>query len=323
MTDQTGTGTGPLVAGVDVGGTNIEVGLVDDEHTVRRRAKQATPSGGPCDVVEVIATMIHKLGGEPIAVGIGIPGVVHEGEVLAVPNLPHWDRDFDVVEAIKAQLDAPAVLGNDVNVGLLGEWVAGSARGVRNVLGMWIGTGVGGSLILEGRPFEGSHGAAGELGHMTVQAGGALCSCGRRGCLEAYAGRRSMSAVAMAMLDAGRRTSLLKIRDEAKKSKFTSKVWARALEEGDGVATELFDAAIEMSGIAIGSTVNLLDVEMVVVGGGLAEKLGQPFADRIADSALSRMLRPNPELSFVVSSLGDDAGVVGAAALARASSISS
>lgn len=136
-------------------------------------------------------------------------------------------------------------LGNDVDVGLLGEWVAGAALGVDDVLGVWMGTGVGGALILDGRPFNGSRGAAGEIGHMIVRPGGALCWCGRRGYVEAYAGRRSMAAVAAAMVGAGRKTSLFAIRDEEGKKRLTSKVWARALREGDPLAEQLFDMAIE------------------------------------------------------------------------------
>ncbi|WP_354531429.1 ROK family protein [Nakamurella sp. UYEF19] len=154
--------------------------------------------------------------------------------------------------------------------------------------------------------------------HVIIRQGGALCTCGRRGCAEAYAGRRSMRGIVTAMVDAGRETSLLQIRDDEQKETLTSKVWARALDEGDELAGELFDTAIETLGVAVGSVVNLLDLEMVVIGGGLAEKLGSKLADRIAEAAAPWMLQPNPELKFVVSELGDDAGVVGAAALGRA-----
>ncbi|MGI8590421.1 MAG: ROK family protein, partial [Nakamurella sp.] len=122
-----------LVAGVDVGGTNIEV---------------------------------------------GIPGVVDQGQVLTVPNLENWHEHVDLVEELGSRIDLLIALGNDANVGLLGEWVAGAALGVRNVLGPWMGTGIGGGLILDGRPFTGSHGGAGELGHMIIRQGGALCTCG-------------------------------------------------------------------------------------------------------------------------------------------------
>ena len=307
-----------LVAGVDVGGTNIEVGMVDDRHQVHGRAKAPTPAGGPDDVLDAIAGLIASLDADPIAVGVGIPGVVHQGAVLTVPNLANWHERFDLVESLRQRVDLPITLGNDANVGLLGEWLAGAARGARNVLGLWMGTGIGGGLILDGRPFDGSRGAAGEIGHVVVLAGGALCTCGRRGCAEAYAGRRSMRSTAAAMVDAGWTTSLLDIRDDEGKDRLTSKVWAEALDEGDALATKLFDTAIETLGIAVGSAINLLDLDLVVVGGGLAEKLGPDLAARLQTAAEPWMLRPSPDLRFVVSELEDDAGVVGAASLARA-----
>ncbi len=310
------------VAGIDVGGTNIGVGLIGDDHQVLDRGKIPTPTGGPDAVMDAIAELVESLDGRADAVGVGIPGVVHDGEVRTVPNLVNWHERVDIAGALERRLGVPVALGNDANVGLLGEWLAGAAQGVRNVLGVWLGTGVGGGLILDGRPFNGSHGAAGEVGHMIVQRGGALCTCGRRGCVEAYAGRRSMAGVVSAMVEAGRPTSLDAIREDEGKEKLTSKVWARALAEHDDLATELFDMAVETLGAGIGSAVNLLDVEMVVVGGGMAEKLGQDLADRIAAVSAPWMLQPNVELSFVVATLGDDSGLVGAASLGRAALIS-
>ncbi|WP_186627726.1 ROK family protein [Rhodococcus sp. BP22] len=310
--------TASVVVGVDVGGTNIEVGAVDERHHVLCRAKAATPEGGPEDVLKVIIELVGSLDADPIAVGVGIPGVVHEGRALTVPNLVGWTEDVDLIGPLSDELGVPVTLGNDANVGLLGEWTAGAARGGRNVLGLWMGTGVGGGLILDGRPYVGTRGAAGEIGHVIVAAGGALCTCGRRGCAEAYAGRRSMRGVATTMVDAGRKTSLFTIRDDEGKTKLTSKVWARALEEEDTLATTLFDTAIETLGVAVGSTINLLDLDRVVVGGGLAEKLGQDLADKLYKATRPWMLQPSPDLQFVVSELEDDAGVVGAAVLARA-----
>lgn len=307
-----------LVVGVDVGGTNVEVGAVDDGHRVHARAKAPTPAGGPAEVIDTITELVRCLSAEPVAIGVGIPGVVHEGQALTVPNLSGWHEQVDLKGPLTERLGVPVSLGNDANVGLLGEWLAGAAMGARNVLGLWMGTGIGGGLILDGRPYTGSRGAAGEIGHVVVSSGGALCTCGRRGCAEAYAGRRSMRGVATAMVDAGWETSLFRIRDEEDKPTLTSKVWAEALHEKDALAVRLFDTAIESVGIAVGSTVNLLDVDTVVVGGGLAEKLGQHLADRIAAAAQPWMLRPSPDLRFTVAALGDDSGVVGAAALGRA-----
>ncbi len=311
-----------IVAGVDVGGTNIEVGVVDENHQVLDRVKRNTPRGGPDAVVGAIVELIKSLDEAPVAVGAGIPGVIHRGEVLFVPNLPNWPDQVDLKGDLERRLKLPVELGNDVDVGLLGEWVAGAAHTVDNVLGVWMGTGVGGALVLDGRPFNGSRGAAGEIGHVIVRPGGALCSCGHRGCVEAYAGRRSMEGIAAAMVDAGKETSLFSIRDEVGKKKLTSKVWAQALDEGDELAHQLFEMAIETLGIGVASVINTLDVERVIVGGGLAEKLGQSLADRIEAAANPWMLRPSPGLAWRPAALGDDSGVIGAASLARASVIS-
>lgn len=307
-----------LIAGVDVGGTNVQIGLVDDDHTVRHRAKTSTPTGGPMALVDTITELIESLEDDVGAVGVGIPGAIHEGEVVYVPNLQGWSDTVDLRSLLGERTGVPVALGNDANVGLLGEWIAGAARGRDNVVGVWIGTGIGGGLILDGRPYTGALGAAGELGHVIVHAGGAMCTCGRRGCVESYAGRRSMAAAAAAMVDAGRSTRLFDIQRDEGKERPTSKVWAEALDAEDQLATDLFDSAIEALGAGIGTVVNLLDVEQVVVGGGMAEKLGQDLADRIADSARPWMLHPSPHLSFDVAELGDDSGVVGAAALGRA-----
>lgn len=307
-----------LVAGVDVGGTNIEVGLVDADHRVVDRAKANTPTDGPDAVLSTIAELVSSFDTHPVAVGVGIPGVVHEGDVLTVPNLSNWHEKVEIGAELGATLKVPIALGNDANVGLLGEWLAGAATDAKNVLGLWMGTGIGGALILDGRPFTGSRGAAGEIGHVIVQERGALCGCGRRGCAEAYAGRRSMETAAAAMVEAGRATSLFDIRDAEGKTKLTSKVWKKALDSEDELAVSLFDTAIDALGVALGSTLNLLDLDLVVVGGGLAEKLGSALADRIEEATAPWVLQPNPDRGFVVSALGDDAGIVGAASLGRA-----
>jgi glucokinase len=307
-----------LVAGVDVGGTNIEVGLVDEAHRVRARGKRDTPRSSPQKIVRRIVKLVEGLGEAPSAIGIGIPGVIHRGRVLEVPNLAGWDDSFDIVGMIEDHFGVPVALGNDANVGLLGEWLAGAAAGVDDVLGVWLGTGVGGGLILDGRPFSGARGSAGEIGHVITHAGGALCTCGRRGCVEAYAGRRSLAAVVSSMVEAGRHTSLYDIQRREQKSKLTSKVWARAIDEGDELAVELFDMAVSVVAEGLGSVINVVDVELVVIGGGMAERLGQPLADRIGHEARPWILHPSPNLEFVVAALGDDSGIVGAAALGRA-----
>jgi glucokinase len=308
-----------LIAGVDIGGTNVQVGVVADDHEVVERAKRPTPTEGPDALVETIVDMITAFDADAdvIGVGIGIPGPVHDGQVMRVPNLEGWREPVDIAELVSDRLNVPVALGNDANVGLLGEWVNGVAQGRSNVLGVWMGTGIGSGLILGGRPFVGSLGGAGEFGHMIIRADGALCSCGRRGCVEAYAGRRRMADTIKQMVKAGRTTSLFQIQDDEGKDRPTSKVWKRALKEGDPLVTEMFDGAVEAVALGVASTINLLDLEQVVIGGGLAEKLGQDLADRIREQAEPFMMQPNPELSFDVAALGDDSGVVGAASIGR------
>ncbi len=307
-----------LTAGVDIGGTNIEVGLVNDKYDVVDRAKKPTPKTGPKDVVKTVTELIGSFKQKPLAVGVGIPGAVDEDKIVKVPNLEHWDGNYDFIAHLRKSLGIPVAAGNDANVGLLGEWLAGAAKGHRHVLGVWMGTGIGGGLILDGRPYTGSLGAAGEIGHVVVRAGGALCSCGRRGCVEAYAGRERMTETVRALRDTGRKTDLFEIQDDEGKPRPTSKVWAKALDDGDEVATEVFKEGIEVLGIGVASVLNMLDLERVVIGGGMAEKLGKSLATKVRKATLPWVMAPNPKLDFAVAKLGDDSGVIGAAELGRA-----
>lgn len=307
-----------LVAGVDIGGTNIECALVDDDHDVGDRAKTRTPTEGPAAVIDAVVDLIGGLDEAPSAVGVGIPGPVNDGVVSRPPNLALWPEEVELAARLRDAVGVPVEVGNDANVGALGEWVAGAGRGSRFMLGVWMGTGVGGGLVLDGRPYTGAFGGAGEFGHMIVHHGGAQCGCGRRGCIEAYAGRAAMERTAEMSHRSGRATSLFEIRDDEGKQRLTSKVWARALDDGDGLATQLYREAIEAVAVGVGSVINLLDLDRVVIGGGLAEKLGDQLADDIAEAAAPWTMVPSDDRAFVVAELGDDPGIIGAAALGRA-----
>ncbi|CAN5148968.1 ROK family protein [soil metagenome] len=304
------------VVGVDGGGTNIDIGVVDDDHAVHHRAKEPTPTS----VDELIGQIGRLLGDLDVAfdgIGVGIPGIIDAGTVVQAPNLEGWADDTDVPGALQEQLGVPAVLVNDAQAGVLGEWVAGAAEGDRFVLGVWLGTGVGGGMVLDGRSYGGAGGGSGELGHLVVRPDGARCGCGRRGCLEAYAGRRMMTESARAMVAAGRTTRLFAIQEAKGRAKATSGIWSAALDEGDRVATELIDEAVDALGVAVASSLNLLDLDRVVVGGGMADKFGQDLADRIASAARPHAVRPVCDDLVVVAALGDDSGLVGAAHIAR------
>lgn len=310
-----------LVAGMDIGGTNIEGALVDDEYEVVDRAKRSTPTDGPDAVVAAVAELIAGLDERPSALGVGIPGPVSDGMVTRPPNLVGWPEEVDLAKLLREAVGMPVEVGNDVNVGALGEWVAGAGQGSRFMLGVWMGTGVGGGLVLDGRPYTGAFGGAGEFGHMIVHHGGAQCGCGRRGCIEAYAGRAAMERTAEQAVSGGRTTELFAIRDDKGKDRLTSAVWHKALKNDDELATELVSEAVTAVGIGVGSAINLLDLDRVVIGGGLAEKLGQDLADDIAEAAAPWTLVPNDERTFVVAELGDDPGIIGAAELGRAAMV--
>ena len=305
-----------LVAGVDLGGTNITVAAVDERGDVVDRAKKKTPREGPDAVIAAIAKTISKLDVEPAAVGVGAPGPVSDGVVMSAPNLEGWRGPVALADELGAATGLPVVVDNDATVGALGEWTAGAGRGARNLLGVWLGTGVGGGLVLDGRPYRGAFGGAGEFGHLIVHRGGAICGCGRRGCVEAYAGRAALEGAAVTAVEAGRPTALVEIQERLGKRRMTSAVWATALDEGDPLATRLFGDAIDALGCGIAGAINLLDLDTVVIGGGLAEKLGAGFVEQIADATRPRVLTPDKERRFLVAELGDDAGAIGAAVFA-------
>jgi glucokinase len=303
---------GSRVVGVDLGGTKVLVGRVDGG-AVTDRVKRPTPTDGPEAVAAAIAEMVDELGGADL-LGVGTPGYVGpDGVVAGVPNLVGWIPPVPLGRLLRdaTGLDHVAV-DNDVNVGALAEAAHGAAAGRTDVLCAFMGTGVGGGLILDGRLRRGPRGLAGEIGHVTVRADGRLCGCGGRGHMEAYAGRVGMEREARRRHDAGEETVLV---DLAGEGRMKSGTFAKALDQGDRVATELIAEAVDAVAIAIAGAVMLVDVTTVVIGGGVADKLGEPFVARIGE-AVSAHLGPHLAVDVLPAALGDDAGVVGAAALA-------
>ena len=262
--------------------------------------------------------------GDLEAVGVGAPGAVdpETGVVAAAANVPGFGDRVAVGPLLSERLGGiRVVVENDANAGAVGEHRRGAARPYRSLLGVWVGTGVGGGLILDGALWRG-RGAAGELGHVVVEDEGRPCTCGRRGCLEAYAGRIGLERRTKKLVKDGQRTRLYEIMEKRGRERLTSGVFARALEEGDQLARTLVDDAARALGIALASVQNLLDLEAIVVGGGLGDRLGQPFVDRIVDEMTPRLfVRDDPPV-VVMSELRDLAGAVGAAVLAAGSGAS-
>jgi glucokinase len=181
-------------------------------------------------------------------------------------------------------------------------------------IGVWWGTGIGGGIVMRRALWRG-RGAAGEIGHTVVKRGGARCGCGRRGCLEAYAGRASMEAAARRAYNRGQKTDLFKIMEKRGRTRLTSGVWARALDDDDKVAHELIDRAVKMLGTGIASAVNLLDVEAVILGGGLGVRLGPRYLDAIHEEMMKHVFVPERPPKLHVAGLGDLGGAVGASLL--------
>ena len=304
--------------GIDLGGTKIYA-VVFDGITVLAEGKTKTPvQGGPLAVVDAMAAVVRELG--PIehleGVGVGAPGVIdpHDGTVQQAPNLPGWMEPFDVADALSSALDGlPVAVDNDVNVGTLAEHRLGAGKGADSLLGVFAGTGIGAGVVLDGELRRGPTGAAGEIGHMIVRRGGRLCGCGGRGHLEAYAGRAAMERRARDLERKGRDTVLV---DLAPGRRMTSGVFVKALAAGDEVAIELIDDAVGALGVAIASAVSLLDITLVVVGGGLADRLGPSFVARVEEACRADVFPRNPDLRIVPAALGDRGGSMGAALMA-------
>jgi glucokinase len=318
-----GSGQAPR-GGIDLGGTKIQTVVVNADNKVLGEARHPTPTtGGPEDVArEIVATTqeaAESAGVETLelgGVGIGSPGDADEktGVVSDARNLPGWIGPFPLGERLAADLGVPVRVGNDVQVAVQGEFELGAAKEFDTILGVWWGTGVGGGLILDGKPWLG-RGAAAEIGHVVVKMGGTRCTCGRKGCMEAYAGRMAMEIKARKEAKEGAKTDLFKIMEERGRDRLTSGVWARALDRDDPLATELMGDAVAALGAGVASVQNVLDVEAIVIGGGLGIRLGEPYAERIRDAMMPHLFVDGDPPEVSVAALGDLGGAIGAALL--------
>ncbi len=302
--------------GVDLGGTKILARMVNPRSgEAVGRSKAPTPKDGPEAVLEAVVDTVRSLDGfeDARAVGIGVPGFVVEAKtVLRCANINGWDDPLDVGSVLAKAFDKPVVVGNDVNCGALAEHRLGAGKGVDDMLALFVGTGVGGGLILNGSLATGTRGRVGEIGHLTVVAGGRPCGCGGWGHLETYAGRAGMERRARELAAGGRRNLLV---DLAGNGTMKSRHLARALDEGDEVAQEILGEAVDALALVIGNAASLLDLRRVILGGGVVDKLGQHFVDQIVSSkAFGGFGHEICELSLAQRL--DDAGVAGAAILA-------
>ncbi len=312
--------------GIDLGGTKIQTAVVGYRGKIYGESRRPTPTtGGPADVAAEMAAAMREAaeqaGVETSAlkgIGVGSPGDANErtGDVSTAKNLPGWDGTFALGKTLAKDLGSPVKVGNDVQVATEAEFHLGAAKPFKTVIGVFWGTGVGGGLVLDGKPWLG-RGAAGEIGHMVVKRHGAKCPCGRRGCMEAYAGRVAMETEAKRRHDDGQKTDLFKIMRKKGHDRLKSGDWERALEAEDKMAEKLMDRAIKALGTGVASAVNLIDPEAVIIGGGMGIRFADRYADALAKEMGKHLFVDTDPPPVLTASLGDLGGAIGASLLIR------
>ncbi len=318
-------GAGPPVVGIDLGGTKILAGVVSAENRILGRGKRSTPAKeGAQAILDTIVSCVQDALNEArlttteiAAAGIGSPGPLNPetGVILFSANLNV--QNFALGPDLAAKLNRPVFVQNDVRVGGYGEFRLGAGRGHQNIIAAFVGTGIGGCLILGGQVVTGSTGNAGEIGHIVLKAGGPKCGCGARGCMEALA---SKTAIARRIDKAIRKGIPTILRDKLSKKggRLKSGELAAAVSIGDPVALQEVHRAAHFLGLGLGSLMNVFGPEIVIIGGGVTEALGDQFVDLIRTSARRQSLVDHEQpIKIVRAELGDDAGILGAALLAR------
>jgi glucokinase len=312
----------PYAIGIDVGGTKIAAGLVNQAGEILHRYTTRTHSEKePRFVIEAIEqayrAIIAETQLEPAqleAVGLGFPGNTNgpAGIVLVCSNLPAWDH-VPLRDIVSERIGVPVVLDNDTNMAAVGEHRYGAGRGSRNMVYLTFSTGYGFGMIINNRLYAGHTGTAGELGHVVIDIGGPPCTCGKKGCIMAYASGIGMSRMAYERLAAGADTHLREL-VPADSRRISGEQIAAAAEQGDAVAQEIIRTAGYYGGVGLSMIVQILNPELIVLGGGLTR-----IGARLLEPALAAMREhTQPELWDSVRvepwQLGDDLGIIGAAA---------
>ncbi len=310
-----------LTVGVDIGGTKVAAGVVDSQGKVLARARRLTPSRDPQAVEDTIVEVVTQLRAEHSigAVGIGAAGFVdaERSRVLFAPHLA-W-RNEPLRDAVAAAVQLPVVVENDANAAAWAEWRFGAGRGETRLVCVTLGTGIGGGIVIDGQVQRGKHGMAGEFGHMIVVPDGQRCECGNRGCLEQYASGNVLGREARELARASSPVTVpLLQRVGGDVDALVGPVITEAARDGDPLAIELFEEVGRWLGIGLANLAAALDPGMFVIGGGVSdagELLLRPARDSFRRILTGRGFRPEPRI--IKAALGPEAGLVGAADLAR------
>lgn len=307
---------------LDIGGTKILGAIFNMKKEIVYRLKKKTKADGDSEqnvedtIISVVSEMIEEFGisnSQIKAIAAGAPGVIDQekGIVLTSPNLP-W-KNYNIRKPIEKKFDAPFFIGNDVNVGVLGEHRYGVAKGYKNVVGLFVGTGMGGGLILDGKLYTGHLFKGAEYGHMILIPDGPKCNCGQRGCLEALSSKQGISDYIRQQVARGRESMMA---DAVKDGVFKSKLLKKAIAAKDPVTIEAVNRACYYLAIASGNLVNTFSPEIVVYGGGVIEACGDHFMEHIIRN-VDRYCMPSirETVKFEQAALGDDSILYGALAM--------
>ena len=319
----------PLLIGVDVGGTNVRMGIVTPDGRILKKIEYPTDmSRGSLDMMERLASRLRDFireeseKGQPeIRVGVGIAGPVDQkrGVLIAPPNLPDL-HGFPLREFLQKEISFPIVIENDANAFTLGEGWMGAARGSLHYCGITLGTGVGGGIVIGGEIVRGADGLGGEVGHMVLNPDGPLCGCGGRGCLEVYASSSGICRMALEGIERGKGEWILKQSGDGH-GKVTSEGVFEAARKGDCTALEIFSEMGRYLGLGLVNLANLFNPEKIVIGGKVS-RAWDYFIESAKAVVQQRALRGQRErVEIVRAECGDDAGVLGAAYVALKSGI--
>ena len=309
---------------LDVGGTKVLGAIFNEKDEIIYRLKKRSKSGGEgsADVEKVIISVVEEMIAESgidrsklNAIASCAPGVIDQdrGVVLFTPNLP-W-RNYDMAGAMRKKFGVPFYVGNDVNLGVLGEYHFGAGRGYKNIVGFFVGTGMGGGLVLNGSLYTGNRFKAAEYGHMVLDPEGPLCNCGQRGCLEAFSSKQGMSAYIRQQAARGRETMMA---EAVQEGVFRSKKLKKALEAGDRVAMEAVDRACHWLAVAAGNMINIFSPDLVLLGGGVIEAVGDLFLEKVlaeVDRYCMPLIRSTVDIK--IADLGDDSILYGDLAMIK------
>lgn len=307
-----------LAIGIDIGGTNLRGALIDEDGKITKRLSIPSEADKGIDfVIENLVTLINEIKGkrEILGAGIGIPGIIDsaKGILTQAPNISSVD-DYPLRDVLTEKLGEKTriFIENDANCATVGEWWTGAGKDVNSIVMMTMGTGVGGGIVLDGKLWRGANGMAGEVGHITIYPEGAKCNCGNRGCLESYASANAVRwMLQQGLANKGLQTVLREKTENVSKDRIPEIVM-EAANDGDRFALEIWQEVGKALGIAIADLANLLNVEMIIIGGGLSNAWDLFIHKALSEAKLRGLRAPIERARVVRTWLGDDAGLVGA-----------